>query len=485
MHDYSRDLFSQIPDAVAILSPQGLVLAWNAAAAAMFGHPSDAVVGRDLVDVLAGSSDELGRHLRAARSSGHEVAEIVTTRHDRSLLNVSVSTKVVPSLGTGDSYALCTMRDVTHLKALRDAKWVEARYRDLLESTPDAIVIANGTGRVVYANLHAEQLFGYSRTELIGRSVEVLLPSRYRTAHVQHRRAFFAQPRHREMGAGLTLHGQRRDGTEFPVEISLSPIETDEGLLVASAIRDVTERRRIEQTLQQANRLKSEFLANMSHELRTPLNGILGLSEVLVDERVGPLNPKQREFLNDILGCGNHLLQLINDVLDLSKIEAGKVEVHAGPVRLSEAVEDACAVVAPLAQSKRIEMHCMMSQDVGVVQLDAQKLRQVLLNLLSNAVKFTNDGGRIDVSTGFDADGELELQVRDSGIGIRAEDMAHLFVEFHQLDSGNDRRYPGSGLGLALTRKLVELQGGRIEVSSEFGRGTTFTVHLPHAVVEA
>ena len=231
--------------------------------------------------------------------------------------------------------------------------------------------------------------------------------------------------------------------------------------------------------LQSAVESKNRFLANMSHELRTPLNGILGFSEFLTDEVPGPVNPMQKEYLNDILNSGRHLLQLINDVLDLAKVEANKMEVFPEKFSLANAVDGVCAVAKSLAQKKRIKMGVEIAPELDEVVLDQQKFKQILYNLLSNAIKFTNDGGQVNVRVTPQDKEHFKLAVRDTGIGIRAEDISRLFKEFEQLESGTSRRYEGTGLGLALTRKIVELHGGVISVESEVGKGSTFTVILP------
>jgi len=229
-----------------------------------------------------------------------------------------------------------------------------------------------------------------------------------------------------------------------------------------------------------AGRAKSDFLSSMSHELRTPLNGIIGFAEFMIDGKPGPLNPKQTEYLGDVLASGRHLLQLINDLLDLAKIEAGKMLLYPETFRIGDAVDEVCAVVKSLAQQKNITISIAI-EPVDDVTLDEQKVKQVLYNLLSNALKFTGQGGHVTISGGPLDASHFTVTVADDGIGIRPEDISRLFSDFEQLDAGA-RGHGGTGLGLALTRRFVELHGGSIRAESDFGKGSRFVVVLPLAV---
>jgi PAS domain S-box-containing protein len=272
-----------------------------------------------------------------------------------------------------------------------------------------------------------------------------------------------------------------RDGKKTEVSYNVTTFYDRDRRLqgVFATARDVTERKRFEQSLQEANRMKSEFLANMSHELRTPLNGIIGFTEFLFDEKPGPLKPKQKEYLGDVLSSARHLLQLINDVLDLAKVEAGKMEVHPETFPVLKAVEEVVAVIKGIANKKHIAVDIEIGAGLDAVTLDQHKFKQVLYNLLSNAVKFSDEGGQVGVQARRLDPYQLEVRVRDNGIGIKAEDIKRLFTEFEQLDSGTARRFEGTGLGLALTKKIIEFQGGRISVESEPANGSVFTVILP------
>jgi signal transduction histidine kinase len=243
-----------------------------------------------------------------------------------------------------------------------------------------------------------------------------------------------------------------------------------------AAYQELEEQNRL---VQRASRMKSEFLANMSHELRTPLNGIIGFTELMHDGKVGPVSPNHKEYLGDVLTSAKHLLDLINDILDLSKVETGKLEFRPAPVKLSKIVGEVRDVVRAIALRKQIAIKLDLDAQVEELIIDSGKLKQVLYNYLANAVKFTSDRGTIVVRAGSEAGNRFRIEVEDNGIGIRAEDMGRLFVEFQQLDSSSTKKYPGTGLGLALTKKIVEAQGGEVGVRSVLGRGSVFFAVLP------
>jgi PAS domain S-box-containing protein len=367
----------------------------------------------------------------------------------------------------------------------------EKLFHDLLDAAPDAILEVDSNGRIVRANATADELFGYSSSELLNEPVERLIPEQARHVHAKHRAGYAAHPVKRAMGSNLDLYGLRKDGSRFPVDIVLSPFHIDGGEThTAAIVRDVTHRKEAESALKEArilaeaaNTAKSEFLASMSHELRSPLNTIMGYTQLLAEETAGPLTEKQRRFIGHIGKDSKHLLNLINDILDLSKIEAGALELHKELCGLQSLLTDALGMARPLAVERgvRLEHEAQLETEIWG---DPLRTKQVLLNLLSNAVKFTPVGGTVTVLASQQGS-QVAITVADTGIGIPPEQHTAIFDRFHQVGSTTKGVREGTGLGLAITKTLVEQMGGRIWVESEVGQGSRFTFTLDGRTTQA
>jgi protein-histidine pros-kinase len=348
------------------------------------------------------------------------------------------------------------------------------------------MVVTDRQGLIVLVNAQAEKLFGYGRVELLGKAIEELVPPTYRNRHLGHRDGYLQNPRVRPMGAGLDLYGLRKDGSQFPVEISLSPIKIQGETYVSSAIRDISARKQIENALheknvelQNANLAKDRFLASMSHELRTPLNAIIGFTGTLLMKLPGPLNEEQERQLTVVDSSARHLLSLIDDILDLAKIESGTVSVNLEPVSVSTVAHRVADSLRAMAEEKQLRLTLELPPEEIVAVTDHRALQQILLNLANNAIKYTDAGSVFIKLARVEKIHCIEISVTDTGIGIREEDQARLFQAFEQLDTSSTRRFHGVGLGLHLSRRLAELIGATLECTSTYGEGSTFTVSLP------
>ena len=565
--------------------------------------------------------------LEALRARAEWVPLIVLAREaETRLLMNCVLEGAADCLHTGELFRLpISAKQVLELKAARhdpgarEVVRADLRFRQIFEASPDAILQVDREGRIVLANSLASEMFRCRLDELIGKSVDDFVPSRFRGRHPGHREHYQAKPAMRPMGSGLDLWARRADGSEFPVDITLSPLDTKDGPQVLSVVRDMTDRMRIEEDLrrqsqlieashdaiivrepggrilqwnagaqetygwsaaealghvthtlfqtgfpvsldeveaaldrggrwdgelrhtrrdgariavesrhilvrgadetpvavleinrdmtlrkqaeeaiaalnaklgatnkelelrnrevERANRMKSEFLASMSHELRTPLNAIIGFSDLLAEQTAGALSPKQQRFVNHIQQGARHLLALINDILDLSKVEAGRLELNRENVPVAVVLADSLTSIRPAAAAKTIAVHSSIGPDVTVFA-DRIRFKQILFNLLSNAVKFTPDGGRIWVEAA-ERRGRLTVSVSDTGLGIPLEEQEAIFDAFHQAGATTKGIKEGTGLGLAITKRLVEEHGGRIWVESEPGKGARLSFTMP------
>ncbi|WP_128003486.1 PAS domain-containing sensor histidine kinase [Piscinibacter defluvii] len=490
--DFANLAAAQSPVALVATTPDGVVQWWNPAAERLFGYAADEALGRSLRALIVPpeQAEDDAALQREALAGGGERHEVLRRRKDG--VPIYVDTRLHPLRGHDGRPAglLGHLSDATRHRAQRDADMVQARFGGVLEHAPDAVVIVNGTGRIVLFNEQARTLFGHRSEAVIGEPIECLLPPRLRGPHLAQRMGYLVAPRMRPMGEGRELHGLRADGVEFPVEISLSPIDSPGGRLVMSAIRDISERRRFERTLQEKNlelerasRAKDRFLATMSHELRTPLNAVIGFTGLLLMKLPGPLTPEQEKQLKLVQASGKHLLSLINDLLDLARIESGKVELHREPVACAALLDEVLQTLRPAAQAKGLRLEAGPVDGRLELNTDRRALQQVLINLANNAVKFTVVGSvTLSVTRVNEGDAaQVEFGVADTGIGISAEDCARLFQAFAQVGDPRRRQGEGTGLGLHLSHRLAELMGGRILVESEPGVGSRFALRLPEA----
>ena len=481
-----RSLFDSSLDAIISLGTDGRFQAANPAALQLTGRTLDELKTVHFLDLCAPDQrDAANTAFRAAFR--HECITIdtavITASGERRDLFISGAPAILGGKLAGLS---CIARDITERKRIEaEILGSEEKFRALLESAPDSMVIVDQQSTMVLANAQTERLFGYTREEILGQRVEILMPALFNGSH----EGYFAAPSSPGTGAAVELVGRRKDGSEFPIEVSLSPLETEKGMLVCSAIRDITERKRVETELnvamaaaEKANLAKSDFLSSMSHELRTPLNAVLGFAQ-LIESGSPPPTLSQQQSLKEILKGGWYLLELINEILDIAQIESGKLALTLESTPLTEVMRECLTMIEPQAQKRGISVSCPAIEIPYFVQADRVRLKQALLNLLSNAVKYNRRDGTVVMDCIVNTPGRIRVVIKDTGAGLAKEQLAQLFQPFNRLGQEGSAE-EGTGIGLVVTKQLVELMEGAIGAESTAGVGSMFWIEL-NLTVEA
>jgi len=470
-------LLEAAPDAMVVIDHAGAIVLVNAQTEQVFGYTREELLGESVEVLVPVDLHEVHKAHRKGyvvephvRSMGSGL-DLQARRKDGSEFPVEIS---LAPLQTDDGLLIsAAVRDVTSKRR------EERLFRGLLEAAPDAMVIVDQQGTIVLVNAQVEERFGYERGELIGESIEVLVPDRFAGMHAGFRNGYISEPRTRPMGIAGDLFARRKDGSEFPVEISLAPLETEDGLLVSAAVRDISERRRMQA---EADRVKDEFFATVSHELRTPLTSMLGYSELMAD--LEELTPQGQRFLQVITRSAERELRLVDDLLTLVAIEESGLAIRTSRVDVEPIVRDAVEAARPRAEEVDIDLSLEILGSEVIIEGDSDRVGQAIDNLLSNALKFTPGGGSVRVRVAV-TPSDVEIEVADSGRGIGEINPNRVFERLYRSGSAIAQQIPGAGLGLTIALAIVEAHSGSIGVVKSDPAGTTFRINLPLAIAPA
>lgn len=501
-----RAVLDNVLDGIITIDELGTISSFNPAASRIFGYLPSEVIGENVKMLMPEPyRNEHDTYLKSFSQTGIKKIigigrEVVGLRKDETTfpMYLAVSTVMID----GHTIFIGIVRDMTATKQLEAArKSTETLVLAVLNNALDGIILINEQGIIESFNPAAEKIFGYADHEVLGIDVKILMPEPYYSEHKDYLQNYLETGKSRIMGVERETLGLRKDGTTFPIELLISKMVIEEKIFFVAIVRNITDRKMAENEIRKANddlqislqkveqvnaRLKevdthkSQFLSAMSHELRTPLNAILGFSDLLQNEYFGSLNEKQKDYVEHILKSGKHLLDLISDLLDISKIDAGAMSFQSENLDIGESVTVAVTMIQTQFKNKKLTIRPTL--DTSTVIADKRKLNQIFLNLLSNAAKYSPDEGVIEIRMTKEHN-FIKFFISDNGIGIKEEDKTAIFSEFYQVNRQRDEALGGTGIGLALTRRLVELHGGKIGVESEVGKGSTFWFTLPYGVM--
>jgi len=506
-----QHLIEIIPNGIIVVDEEGTIALANKTAEELFGYSREELLKIKIEDLVP---QQYRAEHPGHRAQFYKVQQVRLMGAGRELFGLRKDNTLFPlEIGLnpleieGKRYVLALVVDITERKKIQE------QFQQALEAAPNAMIMVDKTGKIRLVNKAMEELFGYSREELLTMNVDALVPRQYREKHPGHMAGFHKDSQRRLMGGQRDLYGLRKDGSEVPIEIGLNPAGTDKEKFVIASIVDITERKKAEvertnllndlekrvqertkelsdqkEDLQRANKeamaavqAKSNFLANMSHEIRTPMNAILGFNELLSQTQ---LDNQQQEYIKTIKSSGDLLVSIINDILEFSKLDAGKLKLESVNFNLQLLISDVVKITTAQLEGKGIQIFIDFDPAVHpFLEGDPTRLRQVLVNLLGNAIKFTQKG-KIGVIVTQDMDKSTDeviavrVIVRDTGIGVPQDKIEQIFKAFSQADNSTTRKFGGSGLGLTISKNLVELMGGKMWVESVEGKGSDFIFAL-------
>lgn len=476
---YFKQAFDNNPTAMITADMDGHITAWNSAAEKLFGYKREEVLGVHIDDIVANHESirqEALEYTKAIRSGKRKIIRALTKRTHKTgkLIDVDFS-GILISEDKNTVGFLGVYHDISTIKRTEnDLRRLKEYYEALFRNSPAAIISVDSNVDIVSWNPMAEQLFGYSKEEAIGKNLDSMVAN---NPDIRAEAEGYSQQAFSELFQATSMR-THKSGKLIEVEILALPVEIDEdnqGFIVI--YHDISKLEAARRLAEEANRAKSDFLARMSHELRTPLNAIIGFTRIIKRKSSESLPSVQVDNLDRVLISAEHLLNLINDVLDISKIEAGKMIVEPSFFNIEPLIDICLHLSEPLINDKQIKLEKSIPDNLPKIFSDQEKIKQILLNLLSNAAKFTNEGSIKIVAEKKKEN--LVISVADSGIGIEDEALSRIFEEFQQADMSTTRKYGGTGLGLSISSKLAVLLGGELSVDSKIGVGSTFTLTIP------